>query len=240
MFTKKGWPEWHAKRSIFRREARRVRRVRSQQKRKHNEFYAKRLEKNRNAAPSARRWLRRAPRVKHEFYANRFEKKPKRSARRAAPAAQKKKKKEQQIIATICPKMCHDKTCPNKRDPKHIQNPPKKNPQNDPYSQRRPEGGPRGRQKETPKPSKTAPEEPPESIASNGQKKEAGTPGFDKAPGGSNVTFSTVFSLPEHPPVSPVLGPTATILGPDLVPVYMYIYIYTHIYIYQYVSCVKL
>ena len=60
-----------------------MRRVRSQQKRKHNEFYAKRLEKNRNAAPSARRWLRRAPRVKHEFYANRFEKKPKRSARRA-------------------------------------------------------------------------------------------------------------------------------------------------------------
>ena len=109
--------------------------------------------------------------------------------------------------------MCHDKTCPNKRDPKHIQNPPKKNPQNDPYSQRQPEGGPRGRQKETPKPSKTAPEEPPESIASNGQKKEAGTPGFDKAPGGSNVTFSTVFSLPEHPPVSPVLGPTGHNFG---------------------------
>ena len=117
----------------------------------------------------------------------------------------------------------------SEKNSKHIQNPPRKSPQNDPYSQRRPEGGPRGRQKETPKPSKRTPEEPPESVASNGQKKEAGTTGFDKAPGGSNVTFSTVFSLPEHPPGSPVSGPTATILGPDLVPVYMYIYIYISI-----------
>ena len=91
-----------------------------------------------------------------------------------------------------------------------------------------PEAAPAG-QKDTPKSSKTAPEKPSKSIGSNGQKKEAGTPGFDKAPGGSNVTISTVFSLPEHPPGSPVLGPTATILGPDLVPVYMYIYIYIYI-----------
>ena len=55
----------------------------------------------------------------------------------------------------------------------------------------------RGRPKETPKPLKTAPEDPPESIRSRGRKKEAGPPGFDKAPGGSNVTFSIVFSLPE-------------------------------------------
>ena len=85
------------------------------------------------------------------------------------------------------------------------------------------------RRKETPKVSKTAPEDPPESIGSNGQKKETGTLGFDKAPGGSNVTFSNVFSLSEHPPGSPVLGPIAIILGPDLVPVYMYIYIYIEI-----------
>ena len=85
-------------------------------------------------------------------------------------------------------------------------------------------GRPRGRQNETPKASKTAPDDPPESIGSNGQKKETGPPGFDKAPGGSNVTFSNVFSLSEHPPVSPVLGPVGIILGPDLVPVYMYIY----------------
>ena len=70
-----------------------MRRVRSQQKRKHNEFYAKRLEKNRNAAPSARRWLRLAPRVKHEFYANRFEKNP-----NAAPAAYRQKEQQIKII----------------------------------------------------------------------------------------------------------------------------------------------
>ena len=62
----------------------------------------------------------------------------------------------------------------------------------------------RGRPKETPKPPKTAPEDPPESIRSRGRKKEAGPPGFDKAPGGSNVTFSNVFSLSEHPPGSSV------------------------------------
>ena len=101
----------------------------------------------------------------------------------------------------------------SEKSSKHIQNPPRKNPQNDPYSQRRPEGGPRGRQKETPKPSKTAPEEPPECIASNGQKKEAGPSGFDNAPGGSNLTFSNVFSLSEHPPGSSVLGPTGHNFG---------------------------
>ena len=98
-------------------------------------------------------------------------------------------------------------------------------------SSKKSKGRPRGRRNETPKASKTPPKASPESIGSNGQKKQTGPPGFDKAPGGSNVTFSNVFSLSEHPPVSPVLGPVGIILGPDLVPVYMYISIYMYIYI---------
>ena len=95
------------------------------------------------------------------------------------------------------------------------------------HLQKNPKSRLRERRKETPKASKTAPEEPPESIGSNGQKKEAGTLGFDKAPGGSNVTFSNVFSLSEHPPGSSVLGPTGHNFGARFgARLYIYIYIY--------------
>ena len=96
---------------------------------------------------------------------------------------------------------------------------PKRTLKTTPAAEDGPKAPPEGAKRRPQNRPKQPPEEPPESIGSNGQKKEAGPPGFDKAPGGSNVTFSTVFSLPEHPPGSPVLGPTATILGPDLVPV---------------------